>query len=168
MKLLHLCPDQKLRSPCCLDEDHRSHGATPPACRPEEKKGEPTPTRLSRAGEEGERGKMLRHGGGPVGSLARSGERGGPSWLPLQLGVAPGAFPVLRRSVIFHPAVFGYEGVDHLFHGQVGDQLVLGQRASSHGVKVANPLVGGGREKAVVRGRKGYRSQGRRSFSGQR
>lgn len=47
-----------------------------------------------------------------------------------------------QPSVIFYPAVFRDECIYHLFHSKVWDQLVLGQRASGHGIKVTNTLKG--------------------------
>lgn len=44
------------------------------------------------------------------------------------------------RLVVLHPAVLLYKGIDHFLHGQVRDQLVLGQRAPGHWVKMAYPL----------------------------
>ncbi len=43
-------------------------------------------------------------------------------------------------SVVLHPAVLLDESIDHLLHGQIGDQLILGQRAAGHWVKMANTL----------------------------
>lgn len=45
-------------------------------------------------------------------------------------------------SVIFHPAVLRDEGVDHLLHGQVGDQLVLGQGTPRDGIEMTHALQG--------------------------
>lgn len=47
-----------------------------------------------------------------------------------------------RPSVIFHPAVLRDEGVDHLLHGEVGDELVLGQGTPCHGIKMTHALQG--------------------------
>lgn len=44
------------------------------------------------------------------------------------------------RSVVLHPAVLLDEGVDHFLHGQVGDQLVLGQGTPGDRVKMADSL----------------------------
>lgn len=38
----------------------------------------------------------------------------------------PPSAPPSGQSVIFHPAIFGYERIYHLFHGEVRNQLVLG------------------------------------------
>lgn len=43
-------------------------------------------------------------------------------------------------SVVLHPAVLLYKGIDHFLHGQVRDQLVLGQWTPGDGVKMAYPL----------------------------
>lgn len=43
-------------------------------------------------------------------------------------------------SVVLHPAVLLDESVNHLLHGQIGDQLILGQRAAGDWVKMANTL----------------------------
>lgn len=43
-------------------------------------------------------------------------------------------------SVVLHPAILLYKGIDHFLHGQVGDQLVLGQRTPGDWVKMAYPL----------------------------
>lgn len=43
-------------------------------------------------------------------------------------------------SVVLHPAVLLYKGIDHFLHGQVRDQLVLGQRTPGDWVKMAYPL----------------------------
>lgn len=43
-------------------------------------------------------------------------------------------------SVVLHPAVLLYKGIDHFLHGQVGDQLVLGQRTPGDWVKMAYSL----------------------------
>lgn len=43
-------------------------------------------------------------------------------------------------SVVLHPAILLYKGIDHFLHGQVWDQLVLGQRTPGDWVKMAYPL----------------------------
>lgn len=43
-------------------------------------------------------------------------------------------------SVVLHPAVLLYKGIDHFLHGQVRDQLVLGQWTPGDWVKMAYPL----------------------------
>lgn len=43
-------------------------------------------------------------------------------------------------SVVLHPAVLLDEGVNHLLHGQVGDQLVLGQRTPGDWVEMSHSL----------------------------
>lgn len=43
-------------------------------------------------------------------------------------------------SVVLHPAVLLDKGIDHFLHGQVGNQLVLGQRAPGDRVKVTHSL----------------------------
>lgn len=64
---------------------------------------------------------------------ARPGRRGDPK---KGLGVDP------EPSVIFHPAILRDEGVDHLLHGQVGDQLVLGQGTPCDGIEMTHALQG--------------------------
>lgn len=46
----------------------------------------------------------------------------------------------VRSSVVLHPAVLGDECVDDFLHGQVGDELFLGQGAPGHRVKMAHTL----------------------------
>ena len=48
--------------------------------------------------------------------------------------------PTCPASVVLHPAILRDERIDDLFHGQVGDELFLGQRAPGHRVKVAHTL----------------------------
>lgn len=45
-----------------------------------------------------------------------------------------------RASVVLYPAVLRDESINDFLHGQVGDELFLGQRAPGHGVKVAHTL----------------------------
>lgn len=45
-------------------------------------------------------------------------------------------------SVILHPAVLRDERVYHLLHGEVGDQLVLGQGTPRHRVEMTHALQG--------------------------
>lgn len=59
-------------------------------------------------------------------------------WVALGKGVGVGG--VGCSSVVLHPAVLLYKGIDHFLHGQVGDQLVLGQRTPGDWVKMAYPL----------------------------
>lgn len=59
-------------------------------------------------------------------------------WVALCVGV--GDRGVGFSSVVLHPAVLLYKGIDHFLHGQVGDQLVLGQRTPGDWVKMAYPL----------------------------
>lgn len=42
--------------------------------------------------------------------------------------------------VVLHPTVLLDESVDHLLHGQIGDQLILGQWAAGYWVKMTNTL----------------------------
>lgn len=72
-----------------------------------------------------------------------------PSTSSLQLGRAHGGVEgkgsssiTPRPSVIFHPAVLRDEGVDHLLHGEVGDELVLGQGTPRHGIEMTHALQG--------------------------
>lgn len=59
-------------------------------------------------------------------------------WVALGKGVGMGG--VGFSSVVLHPTVLLYKGIDHFLHGQVGDQLVLGQRTPGDWVKMAYPL----------------------------
>lgn len=45
-------------------------------------------------------------------------------------------------SVILHPAILRDECVYHLLHGEVGDELVLGQGTPCHRVKMTHALQG--------------------------
>lgn len=58
------------------------------------------------------------------------------SW---ELGKVGSPGPCLA-SVVLHPAVLGDERINDLFHGQVGDELFLGQGAPGDRVKVAHAL----------------------------
>lgn len=44
------------------------------------------------------------------------------------------------HSVVLHPAVLLDKGIDDFLHGQVGDQLILGQGTPGDGVKVTHSL----------------------------
>lgn len=63
-------------------------------------------------------------------------------WVALGKGVGVGVEVggVGFSSVVLYPAVLLYKGIDHFLHGQVGDQLVLGQRTPGDWVKMAYPL----------------------------
>lgn len=50
-------------------------------------------------------------------------------------------------SIVLHPAVLLDKGIDHLLHGQVRDQLVLGQGTPGDWVEVAHSLQ---REKVML------------------
>ena len=43
-------------------------------------------------------------------------------------------------SVVLHPAILLDKGIDHFLHGQVWDQLILGQGAPGDWVKMTNSL----------------------------
>ena len=51
-----------------------------------------------------------------------------------------GDFFILLPSIVMSPLIFQNEGIDNLFHGIIGDKLILGQFSSSNGVKMSNPL----------------------------
>lgn len=80
----------------------------------------------------------------PVPAPRRGGnsQRASKAWCqpgesrPCCQGAAP------SPSVILHPAVLRDEGVYHLLHGQVGDQLVLGQGTPRHRVEMTHALQG--------------------------
>ena len=42
--------------------------------------------------------------------------------------------------IILNPSIFGDKSIHNLLHGQVWDELVLGQFLTRHRVKVTNPL----------------------------
>lgn len=71
----------------------------------------------------------VRHGASPARAAGRSQKKGGSARPP-------------GPSVIFHPAVLRDEGIDHLLHGQVGDQLVLGQGTPRDGIEMTHALQG--------------------------
>ena len=51
-----------------------------------------------------------------------------------------GDFFIFLPSIVMSPLIFQNEGIDNLFHGIIGDKLILGQFSSSNGVKMSNPL----------------------------
>lgn len=61
------------------------------------------------------------------------------SWV---IGGPGEGWEVRFSSVVLHPAVLLDKGVDHFLHGQVRDQLVLGQRTPGDRVKMAHSLCG--------------------------
>lgn len=52
----------------------------------------------------------------------------------------PGCQAGHGASIVLYPAVLRDESVNDFLHGQVGDELFLGQRAPGHRVKVAHTL----------------------------
>lgn len=44
------------------------------------------------------------------------------------------------RLIVLHPTVLLDESVNHLLHGQIGNQLILGQRAAGYWVEMTNAL----------------------------
>lgn len=82
-------------------------------------------------------GERVRHGASPARAVCATvaGEEEG-EWSRV------GQRCPLGPSVILHPAVLRDERVYHLLHGEVGDQLVLGQGTPRHRIEMTHALQG--------------------------